>query len=255
MTFNREAACSLLALLALLALLGKTQAFSPAAFGSAKLFNKKGAEVAVHARAPQRARSAVGEVVARTLTCRVQVPADTLKGASVALYFAGEWCPMVSVFFFVGARFFVGLLVQVRLLQYLHSVFRGALFSCVSACCVRGWRTVHKLYAKAQGVLCSARRLQQDWCSKGENRVREVLNHPCNNNILLHICSSFNTRVLASQIFASPSAASLRAQERLAVSKYAQNAFMSALFRLCIIDPFTPSCTRAQFRLEQKPKL
>jgi hypothetical protein len=178
MTFNREAACSLLALLALLALLGKTQAFSPAAFGSAKLFNKKGAEVAVHARAPQRARSAVGEVVARTLTCRVQVPADTLKGASVALYFAGEWCPMVSVVFFVGARFFVGLLVQVRLLQYLHSVFRGALFSCVSACCVRGWRTVHKLYAKAQGVLCSARRLQQDWCSKGENRVREVLTTP-----------------------------------------------------------------------------
>jgi len=40
------------ALLALLALLGNTQAFSPAAFGSAKLFNKKGAEVAVHARAP-----------------------------------------------------------------------------------------------------------------------------------------------------------------------------------------------------------
>jgi hypothetical protein len=112
MTFNREAACSLLALLALLALLGNTQAFSPAAFGSAKLFNKKGAEVPVHARAPQRARSAVGEVVARTLTCRVQVPADTLKGASVALYFAGEWCPMVSVLFFVGALFLVGLLCK-----------------------------------------------------------------------------------------------------------------------------------------------
>ena len=54
MTVNRRAACSLLALLALLALLGNTQAFSPAAFGSAKLFNKQGAEVSFYSLTASR---------------------------------------------------------------------------------------------------------------------------------------------------------------------------------------------------------